>query len=90
MVATEMEQQGRPIVSAFERHLQTALAVVMTMLLGWMMNTVSESSLQIARLDERMSVMSTKLDELNGMQASVKALEFRVETLEREVRHERD
>lgn len=83
MEAMETEQQGTPQVSGFERHIQTALAVVITMLLGWMGNTVSESSQQIARLEERMLAMSAKLDDLNGMQVSVKALEVRVDVIER-------
>ena len=65
MDAVATGQRAPPQSSGFERHVQTALAVVITMLLGWMGDTVSESSEQIARLEERMSAMSAKLDDLN-------------------------
>lgn len=79
-VACEVEAQR---TSNFERHVQTALAVIITMLLGWMGSTVSNSSEQIARLEERMAAMSDKLEDFNGMRVAVSSLEIRVRQLER-------
>jgi len=69
--------------SNFERHVQTALAMVLVMLMGWVGVTISNSSNQIARLEERVAAMADKLDELNGMRVTVSSLDVRVGQLER-------
>lgn len=74
----------------FERHVQTALAMLIVMLMGWVGITISNSSNQIARLEERVAAMADKLDELNGMRVTVSSLEIRVGQLERQMEARRN
>lgn len=86
-MAGELEIQR---TSNFERHVQTALALLIVMLMGWVGITISNSSNQIARLEERVAAMTAKLDELNGMRVMVGSLEVRVGQLERQMEARRN
>lgn len=83
MANAATEQRTSPVSSGFERHVQTVLGVAITMLLGWTGQTVSESAEQIARLEERMGAMAIQIGDLGDTRAAIRALEVRVDALER-------
>ncbi|MCV6590781.1 MAG: hypothetical protein OIF57_17420 [Marinobacterium sp.] len=84
MAGVATDQRGPPAVSSgFERHVQTVLGLVVASLIGWVGMEVSESAEQIARLEERVGAMSAQISDVGDTRVALRALEVRVDALER-------
>ena len=73
--------------SGFERHLQTALAMVLIMLVGWGANKISESLETLIRFDERLKTIEEKLNSLESANTGLRLreVEIRLGALERKM-----
>lgn len=74
----EDEQKSRGI----ERHAQTVLAGIATLLLVWVGTSVSDSGKEIVRLQEQVAALSQRLESVAGLPDRVARLEVRVSQLE--------
>jgi len=85
---TTLVRQGP---SGFERHLQTALAMVLIMLVGWGANKISESLETLIRFDERLKTIEEKLNGLESANTGLRMreLEIRLNVLEQRIEAER-
>jgi len=75
-----MEQQQKN--KGLERHAQTVLAGIATVLLIWVGTSVSDSGKEIVRLQEQVSALSQRLESVAGLPERVTRLEVRVAQLE--------
>lgn len=76
-------RERRP--SGFERHLQTAMTTLLVMLVGAALAKGSEAIETLTRLDERVSVLSENMAQLDETKLHVQGLEIRVQVLERQL-----
>jgi hypothetical protein len=74
----EEEQKTRGI----ERHLQTVMAGIATVLLVWVGSSVSDSGKEIVRLQEQVAALSQRLESVAGLPDRVARLEVRISQLE--------
>lgn len=74
----EEEQKTRGI----ERHAQTVLAGIATVLLVWVGSSVSDSGKEIVRLQEQVAALSQRLESVAGLPDRVARLEVRISQLE--------
>lgn len=77
-----MEDTESKRSSVFERHLQTILVAIITALLLWVGYTVSNSSVEIVRLQEQVSGLNDRLDSVSSLNDRVVGVETRLKILE--------
>lgn len=65
-----------------ERHVQTVMVGLVTVLLMWVGSSVSDSGKEIVRLQEQVAALSQRLESVNGLPDRVSRLEVRVAQLE--------
>lgn len=75
-----MEEEAK--TKGIERHAQTVLVGIATVLLVWVGSSVSDSGKEIVRLQEQVTALSQRLDSVTGLPDRVARLEVRVAQLE--------
>lgn len=80
-----MEEKAKGI----ERHAQTVLVAIATMMLAWVGSNVSTSGKEIVRLQEQVTALSMRLEVVAGLPDRVTRLEVRMQQLENGANHER-
>lgn len=67
--------------ATFENHVQTALQMIIIMIVGWVGMTTNKSAVDIAALSAKVEVLQTQVEYLQQQQRS--DLERRLEALEK-------
>lgn len=60
------EQGDGPVKSGLEKHIQTAIQVVLVGLCVWMANTVQNTALEVATLTERVSALQVQVSKFES------------------------